>query len=70
MAFNSVPQPIQCPGYSLAHRGPCARVCVRRAVVPDTQRPNHLIYARRCLYEPYRMPHGLRKNRETDYGRF
>ena len=70
MAFNTVPQPDPWPEYSLAHRGLCASVCVRRAVVPETQRSDHLIHVRRRLYEPYRMPHGLRKNRESDYGRF
>ncbi len=44
------------------------RSTLRRENRQSAHRTRHM--KSRCLYEPYRMPHGLRKNRESDYGRF
>jgi hypothetical protein len=52
MAFDSVPQHNPCPEYSFAHRGLCTRMCARRAVVPDTQRPDLISMRKRRLGLP------------------
>ncbi len=44
------------------------RGALRRKNRQSAHRTRHM--KSRCLYEPYRMPHDLRKNRESNYGRF